>query len=229
MIKEHETILKKATILLVEDNVELRTKFKNILDTYVLKVYEASTGEEAIELFNKINPNIIISDFRMSAMNGLELTLEIRKINKYIPIVIISAYTDKSSLIEFTSLNLIQYIMKPINYEQLNNILQKCAEELIEKGLIEVRLHENTIYSYSQKCIIKNDKYLTLSPNEIKFLELLINNQRKLVSIDMIEYYVYNNEFVSDAALNNLVSKLRKKIGFNIIKTIPKTGYLITI
>lgn len=45
----------------------------------------------------------------------------------------------------------------------------------------------------------------------------------------MVEYEVYNDDVYSDAAINNLVSKLRKKIGSNIIKTIPRTGYQLII
>ena len=227
MKKEYEDILKKTTILLVEDNLELRVKFKNILKTYVEKVYEASNGEEAIELFNKVNPNIVITDFKMPIMDGLELTTFIRRISKYIPIVVVSAYAEKEALVKFTSLNLVQYLIKPIDFEQLNNALDKCAKELIDNGFIEMKLDDDIFYSFSQKSIIKNNQTISLSPNEIKFIELLLNNKRKLVTIDMIEYEVYDNEVVTDSALNNLVSKLRKKIGIDIIKNIAKTGYIL--
>jgi len=226
MKKEYIEILEKSTILLVEDNLELQIRFKNILDTYVDKVYTAQNGEEAIELFNKHKPNIVITDYKMSVMNGLEFTSFIRRINKQIPIVIISAYTDKDALIEFNSLHLTQYLVKPIDYEELNIVLQKCAKELIEKGLIEVILNDTTIYSYSKKALVQDGAIISLSPNEIVFLELLLNNKNKLVSIETIEYEVYDSQDMTSYAINNLVSKLRKKIGKNSIKNIPKTGFI---
>ena len=193
---------------------------------YVSTVYAASNGDEAIDIFNNIGPNIIITDFKMPSTNGLELTTHIRKTNKDIPIVVISAYTDKKALVEFTALNLVKYLVKPVGFEELDRVLEECAKELIENGLFEVKLNDTTLYSFSQKCIIRDDQNISLAPNEIKFLELLLNNRKKLVSNEMIEYEVYNSEAITDAALNNLVSKLRKKIGLNNIKNISKTGYI---
>jgi len=229
MKKEYEKLLKKTSVLLVEDNLELRSNFKSVLLTYVDVVYEASDGQEAIDLYMKKKPNIVISDFKLPLVNGLELTTFIRRLNKYIPIVIISAYTEKESLIEFSSKNLIQYIVKPIDFDEMKTVLSKCAEELIHHGLLEVYLNQNTIYSFSQKVLIKNDEYISLTPNEIKFLELLIENKKKVVSLEMIEYEIYENEPFTNSALNNLVSKLRKKIGDDSIRNIAKTGYQLII
>jgi len=228
MEKKYENLLKKATVLLVEDDEELRKKFKIILSTYVYKILEASNGQEAIDIFLKEKPNFIITDFKLPIIDGLELTNFIRKIDRHIPIIVVSAYTEKDSLLEFTSMNLIKYLTKPIDFQQLNSLLEKCAKEIIENGLIEVYLDENCIYSFSQKLIIKDNNYISLAPNEIKLLELLIENRNKLVTIEMIEYEIYHNEFFSDSALNNLILKLRKKIGTNIIKNVPKMGYLLT-
>jgi len=227
MKKKCENILKKTTILLVEDNLELRKKFRNILNTYVEEVYEASNGEEAVEIFTKFNPTILITDFKMPIMNGLELVTFVRRINKDMPIVAISAYTDTDALVNFASLHLMQYLIKPIDFNQLNIVLDKCAKELLDRGLIEVRLNDGTFYSFSQKCVIKNGENISLSPSEIKFLELLLENKKSLVTIDMIEQEVYDYQTCSNSALNNLVSKLRKKTGITTINNIPKIGYIL--
>ena len=229
MEKQYEELLKKTSVLLVEDDEGLRQKFKLLLSTYVCEIFEASNGQEALELFLEKKPNFIITDFKLPILDGLELTSFIRKTNKHIPIVVISAYTEKESLLEFASLNLVKYMTKPIDFDQLYSILIKCAKDLVYYGLIETYLGENCVYSFSQKSVIKDDQHISLTPNEIIFLELLIKNRKKLVSLKMIEYEVYHDEIYSDAAINNLVSKLRKKIGSNIIKTIPKTGYQLII
>lgn len=229
MEKKYEDLLKKTSVLLVEDDEDLRKKFKLLLSTYVSEIFEASNGQEALELFLEKKPNFIVTDFKLPIIDGLELTSFIRKTNKNIPIIVISAYTEKESLLEFASLNLVKYMTKPIDFNQLNSILEKCAKDLVYYGLIETYLGENCIYSFSQKSIIKDNQHVSLTPNEIIFLELLIKNRKKLVTLKMVEYEVYNDDVYSDAAINNLVSKLRKKIGSNIIKTIPRTGYQLII
>lgn len=227
MEKKHEELLKKTTVLLVEDDHKLRSKFKMILSTYVENVYEASNGQEAIEMFTQKKPNFVITDFKLPLIDGLELTTFIRRLDRKIPIIVVSAYTEKDALVKFASMNLVEYLIKPIDFDHLNYLLEKCAKELIENGTIEVKLGKYSTYSFSQKHLIKDDKLISLTPNEIKFLELLIEHKKKLVTLEMIEYTIYENEVLTDSALNNLVSKLRKKIGADIIKNIPKTGYIL--
>ena len=59
MNEYYKQLLKKVTILLVEDEEQLRKKFKSVLEMYVDKVYEASNGEDALEIFKLNSPNII--------------------------------------------------------------------------------------------------------------------------------------------------------------------------
>ena len=226
MKKDYEIILKKTTILLIEDNSKLRAKFKTLLDMYVIKVYEASNGIEAIEIYDKYKPTIILTDYKIPTIDGLEFVRYIRKVDKYIPIVVISAYSEQESLIKFTSLKLVAYLSKPVDITRLDTVLELCAKELIEHGLIEKKICKNTYYSYSQKCILKNGKRVSLSLNEIEFLELLLQHKKQFVSLDSIERNIGKKDIFTDAAINNLVSRLRKKIGCDVIKNIPKTGYI---
>lgn len=88
-----------------------------------------------------------------------------------------------------------------------------CKRSNISGGIFEVQLTANTRYNYTNKLITSNTETITLTPNEISLIELLIENNNKLVRKLQIEDIVYKNNFVSDSAINTLVSKLRKKIG----------------
>ena len=146
MENKYKEILKKSTILLVEDEVKLRTKFKSILSIYADNIYEASNGEDALEIFNAKKPNIVITDIKMPVMDGLMLTTLLRKLDDKVPIVIISAHSDKSLLLDFISLNLVEYLIKPVDFEQLNSILLKCAKIIYKNGLIEYRITASCCY-----------------------------------------------------------------------------------
>ena len=69
---------------------------------YVDNIYEASNGQDALDIFNKKKPQIIISDVKMPIMDGLMLTTMIRNINNNVPIVIVSGYSDRDMLLDFT-------------------------------------------------------------------------------------------------------------------------------
>lgn len=228
METKYKDILKKTSLLLVDDEESLRNKFKSVLSLYVDNIYEASNGQDALDIFNKKKPQIVFTDVKMPIMDGLMLTTMIRNINNNVPIVIISGFSDRDMLLEFISLNLVEYMVKPIDFEQLNEILYKCAKAIEKNGLIEYRLNENTVYSFSKKSLLKDNEVITLTPKEVNLIELLIENKNKLVSKEQIEDIVYDMEEMTVSALNNLTSKLRKKIGANnTILTISSFGFML--
>lgn len=227
MKKKYKEILGKSSILLVEDEDKIRANFKEALLIYSDNVYEASNGEDALELFHANKPDIVITDVKMSIMDGLELTSVIRRLKKDIPIVVVSAYREADDLMKFISLNLMEYLLKPVTFEQLEEVLEKCARGLIEKGLVEYRLSETVCYSFSKKALVSENGLITLSPKEIGLIELLINNRNKLVTKEVIEDTIYDGDVMSVSALNNLTSKLRKKIGTNVIMSVSNMGFLL--
>lgn len=228
MNNNYNELLKKCTILLVDDEDNIRRKFKQALELYVEDVIEASNGEDALELFYKEKPQIVLTDVKMPIMDGLMLTTIIRKSNDKIPIVIISAYSDKKLLLDFISLNLIEYLIKPVDFENLKNILYKCAKIVDKNGLIEVKITDDCFYSYASKSLKYKQNSLKLSPKEISLIELLLENRNKLITKEHIEQSVYGVDIMSDSALNNLVLKLRKKIADNkSIVSVSGLGFMM--
>ncbi len=227
MENKYKDILLKSSILIVDDDDELRSIFKKTLTSFVDKVYEASNGSVALDIYYKQKPTIVITDIKMPLMDGLMFITMLRQIDKKIPIVVVSAYSDSSDLIKLTSLRLIDYLVKPIDFTNLQSAIVKCATEIEEEGLIETNLTKNCSYLHSSKSLKLDEKVISLSPNEISLLELLIENNNMLVTKPQIEDIVYKNEYVSDGALNTLVSKLRKKMGVNIINSIHSHGYIL--
>lgn len=227
MDKNIKDILKKTTLLIVDDDENLRSIFKKTLNTYVDKIYEASDGNSALDFYNKYKPSIIFTDIKMPLMDGVMFITILRQLDKDIPIVAISAYSDPSDLLSLVSSNLTSYLVKPVDFNNLKNTLSKCAQQIEQKGLIEVRLTKEASYIHSRKTVFKNSEDIILTPNEINLIELFIDNENKLVTIEQIESVVYNGESVSINAVNTLVSKLRKKIGENIIRAIPSFGYIM--
>lgn len=227
MTKEHRAILKQATLLLIEDNVEFRTKFVRLLSLYVGTIYEASDGAEGLELYRKHTPSFIITDVEMSYVSGIELVQEIRKEDILTPIIITSAYSNKEYLLEAIKISLVDYLIKPIDQDGIHNALERVAIILQKNILTDKIMIENITYCAKNKEVTVNCQKIRLSKSEAILLELLILNRGNLVDKHMIEDKIYPNRYMSDTAIKNVVFKLRKKIGFDIIKTVDKTGYKI--
>lgn len=220
-------VLKNCTILLVEDEVNVRESFKKVLGLYVNKVLEAGNGAEALEVFNAKHIDIIFSDIKMPKIDGIDLIKKIRQINQEVPIVITSAYSDKNYLLESIKLSLVEYLIKPIKEDDLLRVLENCAKMVENTKQIIINLSNNVTYNYLDKACKVGEKDVVLTTNEIEFLELLLLTRGHLVIKAKIESTLYSFGEAPPSALKNLVFKLRKKIGNNVIKTQGSLGYFI--
>ena len=227
MQEKYEIILSKSTILIAEDDKNIQESFAKVLRLFVLEVYCANNGEEALYIYKKNNPDIIITDIKMPKMSGLELIKKIRERDQDIPIIVTSAYTDQDFLLESIKLALIEYVVKPIKESDLEKLLQECAKKIDKSSKITIELNSTCRYDYDNKIVIDEDKYMYLTHKEVEFFEMLLAHRGNLVTKQAIEDKLYVYEEAPLSALKNLVFKLRKKIGNDIVKTVNKLGYII--
>jgi YesN/AraC family two-component response regulator len=129
-IQELKNISKKLKILYVEDNIEAQESTKLFLDSLFLEVIVGSDGEEGLELFNAHEFDLIMSDINMPKMDGLEMLKKIREVDKNIPFVILSAYSDADSIIKSIKLDIDGYVLKPIEFEQCITVLYKIVDKI---------------------------------------------------------------------------------------------------
>lgn len=221
-------LLKNLTLLLVEDDEELRDDLKDTLSIFLKNIFTAKNGKEALEIFTKYKPDLILTDYVMPLLDGYELCKEIRKTNKKIPLIIMSNYSDKEKLLKSISLELSDYLVKPIEYNQLKNALLSMAEKFSrENNLSYFKLTNEKKYDFSSKEIICNDGFVTkLTKSEVIILELLIKNANKIVTMDIIEYNLSPNEPKSEQAIKNIIHRLRLKLSKNSITNVQGLGYL---
>ena len=222
------TILKTLTILYAEDDLIIQESVSRILKMFFKEVYIANDGNETLEIYQNNKIDVLMLDYVMPNLDGYQTARIIREINKKIPIIIVSAYTDKEKLLNAIELNLIKYLEKPILHETLMNVLNSVVSFLEENDLLKTKLDENSYYSFIRKSITKNNQEIILTKNEVIFLELLLDKPNQLISKETIENQVFK-ESVDENTLRNMVYRIRKKLDSEIIVTIKDLGYLIKI
>ena len=227
-MRKELTILKSLTILYAEDDLITQESIARILKIFFKEVFVANNGNEVLEIYKNNKIDVLMLDYVMPNLDGYQTAKKIREINKKIPIIIFSAYTDKEKLLNAIELNLIKYLEKPILHDALINVLNSVTTYLEENNLLQIRLNANTFYSSVAKTIIKDDQEIILTKNEILFLELLLDKPNQLISKEKIENNVFK-ESVDENTLRNMVYRLRKKLDSEIIVTIKDLGYLIKI
>ena len=125
----------------VEDDAVSRELMTTLLEEYFDHIVVAEDGLEGVEKFEKERIDLILTDINMPRMNGFEMVEYIRKKNKGIPILILSAYSDTQHLVHAIELNISGYVLKPINIEQMERELRRIVQNVSLKEEIKERTH----------------------------------------------------------------------------------------
>ena len=220
----NDTILNKLkdyTLLFVENEKGIRENFSEFFTLLFKETYIASDGVEALELYKINKPNLIITDIKMPNMDGIELVKTIREDDMDTSIVVISAHTNLDFLLSSIPLNLIQYVIKPLNEEKLFEIFTIFLEK-ISKNTI----NQNFYFNADKNQLTVNNEIFDLSLKEKLFIQKLLEKD-SIISYDEIEHDIWEGKFMSQNALRLFIKNLRKKLPANFIRNIPNQGYIV--
>ncbi|MCX7634542.1 MAG: sigma-54 dependent transcriptional regulator [Syntrophales bacterium] len=131
-------------VLIVDDEDAMRTALVDSLSTSGYQVTAATNGEEALELFQKDNYAVVVSDIRMPKMGGMEVLRQIKKLSPQTPVILITAYGTVKTAVEAMKEGATEFLMKPFSFDDLdftiNNVL--AARSIEEEAREEVATEE---------------------------------------------------------------------------------------
>ncbi len=208
-------------ILVVEDDNLLRLGIKTLLENDY-KVDEAKNAQEAIDLLQDYTYHLIITDMMMPGGNGDELLKYLQNENIMIDVFAISAISDDEKILSTYDLNVIDYIVKPINYE----ILKKKIDNLF-KNKYGYTKEEVLLNKKENSLIIDSEKH-EFTEKEFELLELLISFPNNVFSkYDLLNELWYGNMQMSDKIVEATISNIRNKLKGHkdLIKTKRGQGY----
>ena len=114
------------SILIIDDDDQLRNSFKKLLSEEGYKVDGAASGEAGLNIVKKEVPDIVILDMRLPGMNGLETFRAIRKIEPKLPVIIMTAFGTTETAIEATKLGAFDYILKPFDIPDMLSLVKQA-------------------------------------------------------------------------------------------------------
>jgi len=137
----NQDFLKKLRILYVEDDIEIADKFRMVLSSLFKEAVICRDGEEGYETFKqslnqKDQFDVIISDINMPNMNGIEMLKAIKEIDKNIPFIFTTAYSDSKFTIEAIKYGVSHYAIKPINAKEILLHIQQICEVKFQQKII---------------------------------------------------------------------------------------------
>ncbi|HEF1789275.1 TPA: response regulator transcription factor [Campylobacter jejuni] len=219
---------KELIILVVEDEIKTRESMINILSERFSKVIGAQNGDEGFKKFKKFKPDLVITDIAMPIMDGLDMAREIKEISDDVPIVVLSAYSEKERLLRSIDIGIDKYLIKPVDIEELFKVLDYLIGEKIEANML-VKISEEYQFNKTKRTLIHNGKEIVLTKKELAFISLLLKQPGVLVLHEDIKKNVWIGEHVSDTAVRTFIKRVRDKVGEDFIKNLPSLGYKINI
>lgn len=202
-------------ILLAEDDPNLGMVLKDSLeleDNYV-ELYD--DGEKAWNAFNKEDFDICIFDVMMPKKDGFTLAAEVKKVDKNIPIIFLTAKSMQEDKIKGLSLGADDYITKPFSFEELNLRIEAIMRRIIDAHIPDVSQKEFTIgnfeYNAEYRTLINGDDEQKLTTKEGELLKLLAFNKNQVLDRDIALKSIWGNDnYFTGRSMDVYITKLRK-------------------
>ena len=159
MIKELIKYSKNLNVLYVEDEDDIRNELAEVLRDLFHTVDVEKNGRDGLGCYMANKQDIVICDVKMPVMDGIEMTMKIRVINKEQPIIIISAHSDTDYMLKLINAGIQHYLLKPVKHELFLEILFNLSREIIrERELIRYKSNLEALFKSIRDAIIIVDK-----------------------------------------------------------------------
>lgn len=215
-------------ILIVEDEEGIIQFLKQGLEEEGYQISVATDGLEGLVLFKSRQIDLVLVDWMLPKMTGVELCKAIRQDNSNIPIIFLTAKDTVQDTVEGLKNGANDYIKKPFSFDELVERIKvqlrnKNEQEILTLGPIEINIQKHQVYV--------DKREVALTQKEFDLLSFLVRNKGTVCSRAQIIQDVWNIHFeydtgVIDVFMNAIRKKLNLKVDQDYIKTIRGVGYI---
>ena len=224
---ENEEIQEESTrqkILVADDEASIRRILETRLKMVGYDVVVTEDGEEAVEVFNKENPDLVVLDVMMPKMDGYGVTREIRRTSD-VPIIILTALGDVSERITGLELGADDYVIKPFSPKELEARVKAVLRRTSDKNVVvptggkavakNVITTGNIKIDTARRQVYRKNERIRLTGMEFSLLELLVNNSGQAFSRNEILQHVWAyppDHRIDTRVVDVHISRLRSKL-----------------
>lgn len=216
-------------ILIIEDEENIRNELKTLLENSGYEAIILKDFKNSLTKIKEIKPDLILLDINIPYFNGQILLKEIRK-EENTPVIMVTSKNNETEEVLSMSYGADDYITKPYNPTilllRINAVLKR-----LERNMSSIKYKDISINT-QKGVLIKDNKEIILTKNEMIILNYLIQKRGKIVTRDELMTDLWNNsEYVNDNALTVNISRLRAKLEEvgceNAIETRKGLGYIL--
>lgn len=226
----------QVKVLILEDELSIRSFIRINLRRFNYYVLEASTGEEALELMDSnTDIKIALLDVMLPGIDGFAVCSTLRRKYPHLGIIMLTAKGQEQDKIQGLEIGADDYIVKPFSPKELIARIEALLRRVnnskpILKG--KTKVNDGFVLDLAGKKFLKDNKEISLTPTEFNIVSLLINNLDKALTRDEILDNVWGKNYIGDIKIVDVnIRRIRQKIESDssnpkYIKTVRGYGYV---
>lgn len=224
----------KNTILVVDDEVKITEVVKSYLENSDYHTACAYDGKQAMSLFEKLSPALVILDLMLPDMSGEDICKAIRKKSR-VPIIMLTAKVEDADIINGLGIGADDYLTKPFSPKQLiarvEAVLRRVSSEAIPLASEFSFNDGELVIDGLRHEVRKNGEQLALTPNEYKILMTMAKYPSKAFTREELIEIALGDDFDGfDRVIDTHIKNIRQKLGDDgrtprYILTVHGTGY----
>ena len=219
-------------IFIIEDETSIIKLVQHNLEKEGFIVSSSENGNDGLKQLKKFEPNLLLLDWMLPDLSGIEICKHIRKDNKFktLPIIMLTAKGEEEDKIKGLESGVDDYLTKPFSYKELlariKAVLRRSNPEIVSDSLE----FEDLSLDRVEKRVFRDNLEIKLGPTEFRLLEFFLMNPKRVYSRDQILENVWpNNINVESRTIDVHIRRLRQSININdkkeLIRTVRASGY----
>ncbi len=234
MVPDSVATANKPLVLIVEDEAALMTMLRYNLEKQGFRVEEAGDGEEALTRITELKPDMVLLDWMLPHLSGIEVCRQIRRrpATRELPVIMITARSEDQDAVRGLNTGADDYVTKPFSTEALvarMRALMRRSNTVPAKG--ELRFHD-IVLDLGAHRISRNGRQLHLGPTEYRLMEFLMQRPRRVFSREELLDAIWGPSIhVEPRTVDVHIRRLRKAINapdeLDVVRTVRAAGYAL--
>ena len=219
-------------IFIIEDETSIIQLVQHNLEKEGFIIASSENGNEGLKQLKKFEPNLLLLDWMLPDLSGIEICKNIRKDNKFktLPIIMLTAKGEEEDKIKGLESGADDYLTKPFSYKELlariKAILRRSNPNMVSDSLE----YEDLLLDRIEKRVFRDNSEIKLGPTEFRLLEFFLTNPKRVYTRDQILENVWpNNVNVESRTIDVHIRRLRQSVNLDskkeLIRTVRSSGY----
>jgi two-component system phosphate regulon response regulator PhoB len=222
----------RPTVLVVEDEPALLALLRYNLESEGYRVLEAKNGEEGLTLIRETKPDLVLLDWMLPFLSGIEVCRQMRRLPdlKSIAVIMLTAKSEEADKLRGLEVGADDYVVKPFSPSELMARVKAVLRRARPQLSTETLSYKDLSMDLATHRVKRMEKDVHLGPTEFRLLRFLMENQGRVFSREQLLDHVWGRDiYVEPRTVDVHIRRLRKAINIegalDLIRTVRAAGY----